>query len=166
LHRNGESSQRDVNDILPIRSPCGKIHTHEGYRQNVDEYALHHTSAKFSHGSSGECDEALPEILLREKQVRGDTLILRRPMRTSLTTFTFPCTFPLKVMGQNNEAFQTSVMAIFQKHLHPAPVVYTSRPSAGGKYLSLTATFTAQSREQLDALYRELNAHELVVMTL
>jgi putative lipoic acid-binding regulatory protein len=38
--------------------------------------------------------------------------------------------------------------------------------SKGGKYLSLTVTLTATSREQLDALYRELNAHELVLMTL
>ena len=87
-------------------------------------------------------------------------------MPTKPTAFTFPCSFPLKVMGLNNEDFQTAVKSIFQKHLHPTPVSYTTRLSRNGKYLSITATFTATSKEQLDALYRELNAHELVVMTL
>ena len=78
----------------------------------------------------------------------------------------FPCSFPLKVMGLNNGQFEAAVQAVIKKHLHDAPVTFESRPSSSGKYLSVTATFTATSREQLDALYRELNAHELVVMTL
>jgi putative lipoic acid-binding regulatory protein len=45
-------------------------------------------------------------------------------------------------------------------------IEYARQLSSSGKYLSITATFTATSREQLDALYRELNGHELVVMTL
>ncbi len=78
----------------------------------------------------------------------------------------FPCMFPLKVMGLNNEAFSSSVMAIFYKHLDPDRLSSSSRTSRGGKYLSITVTFMAQSRAQLDALYNELNAHELVLMTL
>jgi hypothetical protein len=46
------------------------------------------------------------------------------------------------------------------------PIEFASKLSSTGKYLSITATFTATSREQLDALYLELNSHELVVMTL
>ena len=40
------------------------------------------------------------------------------------------------------------------------------RSSSGGRYLSLTATVNATSREQLDALYRELVAHPMVVLVL
>jgi hypothetical protein len=69
-------------------------------------------------------------------------------------------------MGHNTDAFENAVRAILDRHLRDARIVFTKRPSSNGKYLSLTATFTAESREQLDALYRELNAHELVVMTL
>ena len=69
-------------------------------------------------------------------------------------------------MGLNSGEFQTAARAIIQKHIDPASVSYSLQPSSNGKYVSLTATFTATSREQLDALYRELNAHELVVMTL
>ena len=41
-----------------------------------------------------------------------------------------------------------------------------SRLSSGDKYLSLTVTFTAESKDQLDAIYEDLNGHELVLMTL
>ncbi len=87
-------------------------------------------------------------------------------MKSTSTAFIFPCSFPLKVMGLNNDAFETAIKSVFQKHLPGASIAYTSQPSKNGKYLSITATFTATSKEQLDALYRELNAHELVVMTL
>lgn len=78
----------------------------------------------------------------------------------------FPCVFPLKVMGLNTEAFEQAVRTIVQRHLAEAPVQYTGQPSSGGKYLSITATFQATSREQLDSLYCDLNGHDLVLMTL
>jgi putative lipoic acid-binding regulatory protein len=40
------------------------------------------------------------------------------------------------------------------------------RPSSGGKYLGLTLTITATSREQLDALYSGLSRHPLVKVVL
>jgi uncharacterized protein len=78
----------------------------------------------------------------------------------------FPCLFPLKIMGLNTSGFEQAVRAIVHRHVTAGPVEFTNQLSSGGKYLSITATFTATSREQLDALYRELNGHELVVMTL
>ena len=87
-------------------------------------------------------------------------------MSVASTCMKFPCSFPLKVMGRNNTTFESAARAVIKKHLQDAPVLFESRPSSSGKYLSVTATFTATNREQLDALYRELNALELVVMTL
>ena len=78
----------------------------------------------------------------------------------------FPCPFAIKVMGPNSEAFVGAVSAIFCRHIATEHIAYSRRVSSGDKYLALTGTFTAQSREQLDALYRELHAHELVLMTL
>jgi len=69
-------------------------------------------------------------------------------------------------MGLNTEAFKDAVRGIVGRHVPGGCVEYADRKSGGGKYLSVTATFTATSREQLDALYRDLNGHELVVMTL
>jgi putative lipoic acid-binding regulatory protein len=94
-----------------------------------------------------------------EAKARGED------MNGSPTCLIFPCSFPLKVMGLNTEAFEQAVRVIFQRHV-TGHIEYARQLSSSGKYLSITATFTATSREQLDALYRELNGHELVVMTL
>jgi len=78
----------------------------------------------------------------------------------------YPCTFPLKVVGLNTEAFEHAVREAVRRHLGEIVVEYEARKSSGGKYLSVTATFAAESREQVEAIYLELNGHDLVVMTL
>ncbi|MBI4720812.1 MAG: DUF493 domain-containing protein [Chitinivibrionia bacterium] len=79
----------------------------------------------------------------------------------------FPCSYPLKVIGKNSLEFVAVVCAIVERHVPGENgVSYSTRLSTGGKYLSLTATFQAESREQLAFLYKELNHHELVVMAL
>jgi putative lipoic acid-binding regulatory protein len=40
------------------------------------------------------------------------------------------------------------------------------RPSKNGRYLSLTVTINATSKDQLDALYTELSRHPMVIMVL
>ena len=79
----------------------------------------------------------------------------------------FPCSYPLKVMGKNTNEFYAVVSAIIGSHLAGSgEATYHSTTSAGGKYLSVTATFQAQSEEQLAAIYQELNRSALVLMTL
>lgn len=83
------------------------------------------------------------------------------------TLFEFPCDFPIKVMGRHSDDFRSLVLGIVQKHagqIDAANIV--ERPSKDGSYLSLTCTFTAQSKDQLDALYRELTACERVLIVL
>ena len=79
----------------------------------------------------------------------------------------FPCDFPIKVMGQRQDGFAQAVLEVVLRH---APdfdaAAMEMRPSTKGNYLSLTCTFRAVSREQLDALYRELSAHPLVKVVL
>jgi uncharacterized protein len=83
------------------------------------------------------------------------------------TLFQFPCEFPLKVMGRRTDDFRSLVLGIVQKHVGPIdPANIEERPSKDGNYLSLTCTFKAQSREQLDALYRELTSCEKVLIVL
>lgn len=79
----------------------------------------------------------------------------------------FPCEFPIKVMGRDDEAFERAVMAIFDRHLEDVKgASIRTRPSSSGKFLSITVTFTAESKAQLDALYTELSGHELVLFCL
>jgi uncharacterized protein len=79
----------------------------------------------------------------------------------------FPCSYPLKVIGKNTNEFYSTVSAIIERHVSDGSrITYTDRVSSGDKYLSITATFSAESQEQLAAIYRELNDHRLVLFTL
>lgn len=83
------------------------------------------------------------------------------------TLFNFPCDFPIKVMGRRTDDFRSLVVGIVQKHAGAIDAAnIEERPSKDGSYLSLTCTFSAQSREQLDALYRELTSCERVLIVL
>lgn len=76
---------------------------------------------------------------------------------------TYPSAFPIKVMGEQVEGFVEAVVAVAQ-HFDPGfdPATVEHRPSSTGRYLGLTITITATSREQLDELYRTLTTHPLV----
>lgn len=80
---------------------------------------------------------------------------------------TFPCAFPIKVMGRREDGFAQAVLEITLRH---APDFRSEtlemRTSKNGRYLSLTVTIDARSREQLDGLYSELSAHPMVMMVL
>jgi putative lipoic acid-binding regulatory protein len=79
----------------------------------------------------------------------------------------FPCDFPIKVMGRKERGFAQAVTDIVRKHARDFdPASVEMRPSRQGKYLSVTCVVRATSREQLDALYRELCDHPAVVMVL
>lgn len=80
---------------------------------------------------------------------------------------TFPVEFPMKILGRREGGFAQGVMEIVLRHAPDfQPATMEMRPSKQGKYLSLTVTVNATSREQLDALYRELCDHPAVVMVL
>jgi putative lipoic acid-binding regulatory protein len=79
----------------------------------------------------------------------------------------YPCDFPIKIMGRREGGFAQAVLGIVARHAPDfAPASMEMRSSRQGKYLSLTCTIQAQSREQLDALYQELCDHPTVVMVL
>ena len=79
----------------------------------------------------------------------------------------YPSAFPIKVMGANVDGFVHAVTTIarqFDPTFDAASVEL--RPSKGDKYLGVTVTVTATSREQLDELYRTLSTHPLVKVVL
>jgi len=94
--------------------------------------------------------------------------LLHNPaMAESETLFEFPCDFPLKVMGRRSDDFRSLVLGIVQKHAGPLEASrIEERPSKDGNYLSLTCTLRAESKAQLDALYRELTSCERVLIVL
>ncbi len=79
----------------------------------------------------------------------------------------YPSRFPIKVMGENVEGFVHAVTQV-AKNFDPGfdAATVETRPSSGGKYLGVTITITATSREQLDELYRTLTTHPMVKVVL
>ena len=79
----------------------------------------------------------------------------------------YPSAFPIKVMGVQAESFEPAVVAI-ARQFDPGfdATTVQRRPSKGGRYLGLTITVTATSREQLDELYRTLSTHPMVKVVL
>ncbi len=80
----------------------------------------------------------------------------------------FPCDFPIKVMGRDeDDDFRSEAVAIVEAEIGPLPAgAVTTQPSRNGRFLSVTVTVRAESREQLDSLYRRLSNHERVLVVL
>jgi uncharacterized protein len=79
----------------------------------------------------------------------------------------YPSAFPIKVMGAQADGFVEAVIAVaraFDPAFDAGSVEL--RSSSGGKYLGVTVTVTATSREQLDELYRTLSTHPMVKVVL
>ena len=83
------------------------------------------------------------------------------------TMIEYPSQFPIKVMGLDVDGYVNAVTEI-AKQFDPTFDASTVelRPSSGGKYLGVTITVTATSREQLDDLYRTLTSNPLVKVVL
>lgn len=89
------------------------------------------------------------------------------PGPAEASPLTFPAEFPIKIMGLREPGFAQAMADLVRRHAPDFdPATMTMRPSSAGKYLALTATIRATSREQLDALYRELSSHPMVSMAL
>lgn len=89
------------------------------------------------------------------------------PQASQQTLLDFPCIFPIKAMGAADTAIEAAVREILERHVPDLdPGAVTTRASSGGKWLAVTARIRAQSKGQLDAIYRELSDHELVVYAL
>ena len=84
-----------------------------------------------------------------------------------LNLLEFPCRYEIKAMGRCDALFETRVNDIVGRHLGGVPIVHTfTRESSGGRYLSVTCTIEAISREQLDSIYLDLHSEVDVLVTL
>ena len=94
-----------------------------------------------------------------------DTSASTDPRKDSLIEY--PSLFPIKVMGIKTDDLVHSITEV-AKQFDPQFDASTVelRPSSSGKYLGVTITVTATSREQLDNLYRALTGHPMVKVVL
>jgi putative lipoic acid-binding regulatory protein len=83
------------------------------------------------------------------------------------TALRYPLDFPIKVMGRREPRLVQTVVDIVRRHAPDFdPATVEMRVSKKNSYLSVTCVVRATSRDQLDALYRELCDHPAVVMVL
>lgn len=79
----------------------------------------------------------------------------------------YPCQFPIKIVGLYASDYREKILGLVRVH---APDLNNEqvkeRYSKNKKYLSLGITVHAQSREQLDAIYRTLTTCEDVAWVL
>ena len=89
------------------------------------------------------------------------------PARPQESLIEYPSQFPIKVMGLKVEGLVAAITHVAHQ-FDPAFDASTIelRESKGGKYLGVTVTVTATSREQLDELYRTLSSHPMVKVVL
>lgn len=81
--------------------------------------------------------------------------------------FEFPCVFPIKVMGERDAGLEELVHSTLSEHVNkPETIIINMRESAQGNFVSVTAKFEADSKEQLDKIYEALSANESVKMVL
>ena len=79
----------------------------------------------------------------------------------------FPCEFPIKMMGRDEPEFHATARALVEKHTGPVDdsAVQTAL-SRNGRFVSITVTINAQSKQQLDDVYRDVTSHDDVLMAL
>lgn len=79
----------------------------------------------------------------------------------------FPCRIDVKVMGRAEQDFTTLVTKLVRQHVPDlSDSAIRTRPSRNGNYVAVTISVYAESRDQMDALYRELSAHEKIALAL
>lgn len=76
---------------------------------------------------------------------------------------TFPCDYPIKVVGDAHADYEEAVLAIARRH-DPTLTLgrVSSRDSSAGKYRAVTLMIKAESEAQIKALFNELKQLESV----
>ncbi|NTV36151.1 MAG: DUF493 domain-containing protein [Anaerolineaceae bacterium] len=77
----------------------------------------------------------------------------------------FPCVYPLKVFGKDEDDFEHYVLTLLREFLsEEIEISMSSKLSSKGSYLAVTATFVASSREQIDAIYTSFSSNKRILM--
>jgi len=79
-------------------------------------------------------------------------------MESNPDVIKFPFYIPLKAIGKDQDNYVQFVVDTISEFVVDLNLEEVSiKPSNGGKYIAVTVPFTAQSRTQLDDIYRKLN---------
>lgn len=82
------------------------------------------------------------------------------------TLIEFPADLAVKAMGLSAGDFESLISSLVLPHIEPDAVTFTTLPSKGGKYVSVSIRFIARNIEQLEVVYAALKAEPRVLFTL
>jgi len=69
----------------------------------------------------------------------------------------YPCDFPIKIIGREDETFVEDVLRYISRETRAAaPLAYTTNPSSKGTYVSVTVTAPVQDADMLYRCYAVL----------
>lgn len=89
------------------------------------------------------------------------------PTGNDLALLQFPCEFPIKIMGPSGGDLRSLAVELVGRHVSDLDEARVRvQDSRTGRYQSITVVVPAQSREQLDAIYRELTGHPQITLVL
>lgn len=79
----------------------------------------------------------------------------------------YPCDFTIKTMGFAHIKFDLIAIEIIRRHVPEiSQDAVKKKFSKSKKYISMSITVTAHSKEQMDAIYQDLTDNEHVLMSL
>jgi putative lipoic acid-binding regulatory protein len=83
------------------------------------------------------------------------------------TLLEFPCQFPIKAMGKNQQQLDIIVIEIVRRHVPDfSEDAVKTRPSKDGNFIAVTVIIEATSKQQIDSIYMELTDHPDVLFAL
>jgi len=79
----------------------------------------------------------------------------------------FPAEYGIKIIGLDEPEFEYLVKNILTLYIeNNQSIAYAYKKSGQQKYISITCTFIAESRHQLDEIYAHMRSHPKVLMVL
>ncbi|MFA9462120.1 YbeD family protein [Thiohalorhabdus methylotrophus] len=78
----------------------------------------------------------------------------------------YPIPYTVKAFGPNQNGFPERVRMLVEQHTPLNEHALHTRESRNGRYISVSCAFEAESREQLDAIYADLQSDPDVLAAL
>ena len=79
----------------------------------------------------------------------------------------FPCEFPIKILGKDNDVFKNTVSQIMTKHDQKYSEISVKKNNSKNKnYIALTWVVNVNNQDELDNIYKDLSKDKNILFVL
>ena len=79
----------------------------------------------------------------------------------------FPCEFPIKILGKDNDVFKNTVSQIMAKHHQKHSEISVKKNNSKNKnYIALTWVVNVNNQDELDNIYKDLSKDKNILFVL